>query len=149
MIIISKAFIPLTHFTFNTLCEHIYSNGVIISCKMSIQTQQNSQTNDYIQAEIIEKSKIEVPNYYEIDSQLDNLIYEEKILAGELENYLIESLIQDIFYSNNYIMKVHALQQLTSWIDKKQINRIFKIIAKKEKDSELREFAKNLLEMEL
>ncbi|MHA2101636.1 MAG: hypothetical protein ACW99A_23530 [Candidatus Kariarchaeaceae archaeon] len=117
---------------------------------MSTHTILNNQINIFAETGIIARSEpnIKIPNYYVIDTRIDNLIHEEEQLADELENYLIESLIQDIFYSNNYIMRVSALQQLNSWIDQSKIKRIFRIIAKNEKNPELRNFAKQLLELD-
>lgn len=112
------------------------STGTISNDAMSYQPQEQ------IQEGTIKRSRI--PHYL-INSRVDCLEYEEERLANELEEFLIERLIQDIFYAKNYIMRVSALQQLNSWIDKNKIKRIFSIIAKNEKNPELREFATNLL----
>lgn len=105
------------------------------------------QMQEQFQEGIIKRSR--VPDHYLIDTRIDCLEYEEEHLADELEDYLIETLIQDIFYTQNYIMRVAALQQLNSWIDKTKIKRIFSIIAKNEKNLEMKKFASQLLGVDM
>ncbi len=88
-----------------------------------------------------------VPSHYLIDTSEDHLAYEESKLADNLEDFLIESLIQDLFYSDHFLIRVSAIQQLKVWIDQKRVKRIFKIIAKNEKNEKIKEFAQQLLEM--
>ncbi len=101
------------------------------------------QLQEQFQEEIIKR--LPVPDHYLIDARIDCLEYEEEHLADKLEDYLIETLIQDIFYTQNYIMRVSALQQLNAWIDQTKIKRIFSIIAKNEKNTEMKKFASQLL----
>ena len=103
----------------------------------------SDQLQEHFQEEIIKRSQ--VPNHYLIDTRIDCLEYEEESLANELEDYVIETLIQDIFYTQNYIMRVSALQQLNSWIDQTKIKRIVSIIANNEKNPEMKKFASQLL----
>ena len=103
--------------------------------------------NENLQINHIDKPLI-VPSYYLIDTNEDRLVHEELKLADNLEDFLIESMIQDIFYSDNYLTRVSAIQQLYSWIYHKRVERIFKIIAKNDKNEKIREFALQLLQMQ-
>lgn len=102
--------------------------------------------NDNPQIQHIDNPLI-VPSHYLIDTSEDHLAYEELKLADNLEDFLIESLIQDLFYSDHYLMRFSAIRQLKGWIDQKRVKRIFKIIAKNEKNETIKEFAQQLLEM--
>ncbi|OLS29351.1 MAG: hypothetical protein HeimC2_00760 [Candidatus Heimdallarchaeota archaeon LC_2] len=116
---------------------------------MSIGTINTTQMVDLIenaQIQSVNHPQI-VPSYYLVDENEDHIVHEEINLANNLEDFLIEALIQDIFYSDHYLMRMSAIRQLKSWINQERVRRIFKIIAKNEKNVKIKEFALQLLQL--